>query len=439
MKDHESTEEHIAATKLLHFVGLAGTWFDWFFDEHLLLANVLSAGLLLGLGDLTVQTIEQTMAGQQSRSRGFDMVRNRRTMIIGVILGLCDHLWYEGLDHYLRGNSLDIILKKVLLDQIIAGPFFCSAFIVGMCVLEGLSGSLVYKEWKETFPIIYKADWMFWPAAQMVNFYLVPPKYRVFYVNALTFVWNSFLSYKKHNIVLNGAHTSVNSILGFRTEIKNGFIFNTSKKPRCSPHASYFSERQRIFKNRSPQSVTRKVCKDSPTKASVKFATPKTMKKKKVSIRKKLGSNAKKQTLGPTLVQNNSNSDLRYSALEDQLMELHERINYLTDVTTDSLQSLDKAVVETRNDLNRVGLMMADALVALEETKLGLVNIAKQIISVVHLEGKKESETIATLVHNIIEKFETKLQSIQYSVDSGAPETVGKTQERDTSKQFTYL
>ena len=41
-------------------------------------------------------------------------------------------------------------------------------------------------------------DWCIWPPTQYVNFVYVPSKYRVSYVNAVTVVWDVFLSYMKH-------------------------------------------------------------------------------------------------------------------------------------------------------------------------------------------------------------------------------------------------
>lgn len=37
-----------------------------------------------------------------------------------------------------------------------------------------------------------------WVPTQFVNFYVVPVKYQVFYINAVTMLYNVFLSYIKH-------------------------------------------------------------------------------------------------------------------------------------------------------------------------------------------------------------------------------------------------
>ena len=43
-------------------------------------------------------------------------------------------------------------------------------------------------------------DWKVWPAAQVLNFYYVPPQLRVTYVASVTFLWTVYLSYMKHKV-----------------------------------------------------------------------------------------------------------------------------------------------------------------------------------------------------------------------------------------------
>lgn len=46
--------------------------------------------------------------------------------------------------------------------------------------------------------LLFQTDWSVWPVAQFINFYFLPPHYRVMYVNVVTTLYNVFLSHIKH-------------------------------------------------------------------------------------------------------------------------------------------------------------------------------------------------------------------------------------------------
>lgn len=149
----------------------------------------------MGLGDAMQQTIEKS----QKKKRSYDWQRVAHMAAVGLVLGPVVHYWYGSLDRWLPGTQRRTIVKKVLADQLVASPVFLLIFFMGLGTLEGQVAQDSLKEFKTKFPVTWLVEWMFWPPAQAVNFYLLPPQYRVVYVNMLILVWDSFLSYMKHN------------------------------------------------------------------------------------------------------------------------------------------------------------------------------------------------------------------------------------------------
>ncbi|XP_013405159.1 mpv17-like protein 2 isoform X1 [Lingula anatina] len=173
--------------------------YNLMFGRHLFLTNTISAGVLLGAGDSIVQTFEGRRIKKKGGEWARDWKRTGRMVTIGLVLqGPASHAWYSFLDRILKGTQFKTIAKKILLDQIFASPFFAFGFLMGMGLLEGQSWEKGVQEFKSKFWTVYMADWTVWPAAQCINFYFLPPKLRVIYVNFVTLGWDVFLSYIKH-------------------------------------------------------------------------------------------------------------------------------------------------------------------------------------------------------------------------------------------------
>ena len=54
-----------------------------------------------------------------------------RMFCMGFVLGPFNHCWYKILDHILKGATGKIVVKKIMCDQAVAAPFFCSSFFMG--------------------------------------------------------------------------------------------------------------------------------------------------------------------------------------------------------------------------------------------------------------------------------------------------------------------
>lgn len=164
------------------------------FSKYLLVTNTAAAGSLLALGDALTQHVERI----DKPHKTYDFHRTCRLFSLGFIFGPASHYWYKILDLYLPGATVKIAIQKILCDQTVAAPFFCSVFFMGTSILEGKSTKEGIQEVKDKFLTVYLADWCVWPPAQFINFFFLPTNLRVVYVMFVTLIWNTFLSWMKH-------------------------------------------------------------------------------------------------------------------------------------------------------------------------------------------------------------------------------------------------
>ncbi|KAJ8915827.1 hypothetical protein NQ315_004640 [Exocentrus adspersus] len=103
-----------------------------FSDKYLIFTNVGLSVLLSGVGDF----IEQNFEIMTNRHEKWDARRIRNMSLTGASVGIVSHYWYYYLDKFLPGCALNIIFKKILIDQLIGSPLCISTFFVTINILD---------------------------------------------------------------------------------------------------------------------------------------------------------------------------------------------------------------------------------------------------------------------------------------------------------------
>lgn len=166
-----------------------------FTPRYLLYTNVTISVVLSSVGDQLEQQYE-LLTGQLSG--GPDAQRTAHMALSGGTVGVVCHYWYRWLDRRIPGRSLRIVLQKVLLDQLICSPLVIGTFFVTLGLLERASWDEMVLECKEKAWRLYAAEWVVWPPAQVANFYVVPPRFRVLYDNTISLGYDVYTSKVKH-------------------------------------------------------------------------------------------------------------------------------------------------------------------------------------------------------------------------------------------------
>jgi protein Mpv17 len=127
----------------------------------------------------------------------YDWTRTSHVAVTGFTLsGPISHAWYQGLEMVVKTNSAVWgISFRLLLDAAIFSPIAVAAYFVWRTALEGKGVQDIVQKLEYNWRGALQASWSFWPAANVVNFALVPVSFRVLYNNSLSVFWNGYLSH----------------------------------------------------------------------------------------------------------------------------------------------------------------------------------------------------------------------------------------------------
>ncbi|KAL7616704.1 hypothetical protein Lser_V15G01876 [Lactuca serriola] len=185
-------------------------WYQNCLAVHPLKTQVISSGVIWGLGDIAAQTVTHVTAvkkkplikSEEDKEFHLNWRRVANTSLFGMaFVGPVGHFWYEGLDRLLRlklqyqPKSMRFVATKVALDGIIFGPVDLFVFFTYMGFASGKSVKQVKEDVKRDFLPALVLEGGIWPIVQVANFRFVPVRYQLLYVNFFCLLDSCFLSW----------------------------------------------------------------------------------------------------------------------------------------------------------------------------------------------------------------------------------------------------
>lgn len=112
----------------------------------------------------------------------FDFERLTRFMAYGFCMAPLQFRWFKFLERAFpitKTAAFGPAMKRVAFDQLIFAPFGLGCFFTAMTVAEGGGRREVQQKLRDMFVPTLQANYMLWPAVQVVNFRLMPVQFQL--------------------------------------------------------------------------------------------------------------------------------------------------------------------------------------------------------------------------------------------------------------------
>lgn len=164
-------------------------WYNRKLAQRPILTQAVTTAILFATGDIIAQ-----QAVEKKGVKGHEWARTGRMFAYGgVIFGPSAANWFRILATRVNfASPTATTLARVTVDQSLFAPTFIGVFLTSMATMEGTSPR--EKLSQAYFPAL-KANYLLWPAVQLINFRFVPLQHRLMFVNVIAIGWNCYLSW----------------------------------------------------------------------------------------------------------------------------------------------------------------------------------------------------------------------------------------------------
>jgi len=127
----------------------------------------------------------------------FDFERLTRFMAYGFLMAPIQFQWFGALSRWFpitKASGTVPALKRVAMDQLIFAPIGLSVFFTFMTVAEGGGRRAVIKKFQDVYVPALRANYLLWPAVQIMNFRVIPIQFQIPFVSTIGIAWTAYLS-----------------------------------------------------------------------------------------------------------------------------------------------------------------------------------------------------------------------------------------------------
>ncbi|XP_070579326.1 mpv17-like protein isoform X2 [Ptychodera flava] len=123
-------------------------------------SHLVRNAVFVGWTYATSEFAQQTILGEN-----YDVTKMQNSAIWGLcIYGPGNYIWYKFLDRFMPGKSLQVALKKVVLEKLTVSPTWCAGFYIVQSILERRPD--IFAEAKQKMVPTYFVGCAFWIPAQ---------------------------------------------------------------------------------------------------------------------------------------------------------------------------------------------------------------------------------------------------------------------------------
>ncbi|KAJ5432702.1 uncharacterized protein N7458_011858 [Penicillium daleae] len=127
----------------------------------------------------------------------FDFERVTRFMAYGFFMAPVQFQWFGFLSRAFpltKMNPSVPVFKRVAFDQLIFAPFGLACFFTFMTIAEGGGKRALTQKFRDVYLPTLKANFVLWPAVQILNFRVIPIQYQIPFVSSIGIAWTAYLS-----------------------------------------------------------------------------------------------------------------------------------------------------------------------------------------------------------------------------------------------------